>query len=102
MEYIQSICMKLLSYESNLQRFRINYLPPVIVLNSVLTSCCRSLIFQTLISLVRWCITDEENNNLETSSGPKIDIYRVVASHQTTLFAIYHHYASVVEHVPKL
>ena len=78
------------------KRLRIIYFPPIIVLN--FCNWCNYLIFQVLISLMRWCITEDKNGR-ETSSGPRL-IYQTVASHQTMLFVICHYYQQFVKHAP--
>ena len=98
--YIQSKVYELLQHESNLKKkkLRIIYLPLAIVLN--FCNWCKSLIFQALISLMRWCISEDKNSR-ETSSGPRL-IYKTVVSHQTTWFFICHHHQQFVEHAPSL
>ena len=90
-------CMKTLPYESKQKKFKINYYFQPLMFDLLYPLVAASLwLFQTLISYMRWCITEEENNR-ELVRDEKL-IFRVVASHQNHVVVIYHHFRGVLDH----
>ena len=66
------------------KKFRISYyLHPLVFDFMILTICCKSWLFQTLISHERWCSTEEENN-WEMSSRTKTTYLEVWFPIKTT------------------
>ena len=70
------------------ERFRISYyLQPLVFDFMILTICCKSWLFQTLISHRRWCSTEEENK-IRNEFRDQNHILRAVASHQNHVVAL--------------
>ena len=70
------------------ERLRISYyLQPLVFDFMILTICCKSWLFQTLISHGRWCSTKEENK-IRDEIKDQNHILRDVVSHQNHVVAL--------------
>ena len=96
--YIWSKVYELLQHESNLKKNlgSSTYLQPLFRISVI----GASLWFSKLWSLLRDDVLLKEKP-WKDKFGTKTNIYKTVASHQTTLlFVICHHYQEFVEHAP--
>ena len=70
------------------ERLRISYyLQPLVFDFMILTICCKSWLFQTLISHGRWCSTKKENK-IRDEIRDQNHILRDVVSHQNHVVAL--------------
>ena len=86
-EYTQSNWMSTNHMNRKSNKCRINYyLQPLVFDFMILTICCKSWLFQTLISHGRWCSTKKENK-IRDEIRDQNHILRDVVSHQNHVVA---------------